>query len=117
MTTTLRSQRQLLRPQTLRPLSIRPQQRTFAISPRRSGPRVIETITTDHRELEMYFNRIVSSTDPTEQAGWQNQFTWELARHAVGEELVVYPALEKHLRDGEELAEKDRREHQGVKAL
>jgi hypothetical protein len=117
MTTTLRSQRQLLRPQTLRPLSIRPQQRTFAISPGRSGPRVIETITTDHRELEMYFNRIVSSTDPTEQAGWQNQFTWELARHSVGEELVVYPAFERHLKDGVAMAEKDRGEHQGVSPI
>lgn len=46
-------------------------------------------------------------------------FTWELARHAVAEELVLYPAMEQYLEGGRgrELAEKDRREHQTVLAL
>lgn len=78
------------------------------------GPRVSDTIIKDHRELEDYFNKIVSSTDPTEQTAFQNQFTWELARHSVGEELIVYPAFEKHLKDGAKMADKDRREHQSV---
>jgi hypothetical protein len=76
--------------------------------------RISDSIKHDHAELKAFADRIFKSTDPDEQTRYQNQFTWELARHAVGEELVVYPALEKHLREGEELAEKDRREHQGV---
>lgn len=46
-------------------------------------------------------------------------FTWELARHAVAEDLVVYPAMERYLEGGRgrEVAEKDRQEHQGVYAL
>ncbi|KKA23739.1 HHE domain protein [Rasamsonia emersonii CBS 393.64] len=74
--------------------------------------RILDTIKRDHREIEACYDRIIKSTDPDEQTRFQNQFTWELARHAVGEELVLYPALEKHLPDGHELAEKDRNESQ-----
>ncbi|KAL1985735.1 hypothetical protein VTN96DRAFT_7483 [Rasamsonia emersonii] len=77
--------------------------------------RILDTIKRDHREIEACYDRIIKSTDPDEQTRFQNQFTWELARHAVGEELVLYPALEKHLPDGHELAEKDRNESQTVK--
>lgn len=43
---------------------------------------------------------------------WANQLRWEIARHAVGEEIVVYPLMEKHLGDkGKQLADHDRAEH------
>lgn len=76
--------------------------------------RISDSIKNDHVELKSFADLILKSTDPDEQTRFQNQFTWELARHAVGEELVVYPALEKYLKDGEELAERDRQEHQSV---
>lgn len=44
----------------------------------------------------------------------QNQLTWELARALVGEELVLYPAIEKYLRDGHEMVEADRKLHDEV---
>lgn len=69
----------------------------------------------DHRELEDYYNRIISTNDPDEQARYQNLFVWELARHSIGEELVVYPAFEKFLPNGEQMATKDRKEHQLVR--
>lgn len=76
--------------------------------------RITESIRHDHAELKSYYDRIINSTDPDEQTRFQNQFTWELARHSVGEELVVYPAFAKYVAGGEQLAEKDRREHKGV---
>lgn len=76
--------------------------------------RVSDAIKRDHRELEDYYNNILDSTSDDDKTRWQNQFTWELARHSVGEELVVYPAMEKCLVDGKELADKDRKEHQKV---
>lgn len=105
----------LLRPHTIRQVSPYIHYRAFTPAAIAMGPRVSDTIIKDHRELEDYFNRIVSSTDPTEQTAFQNQFTWELARHSVGEELIVYPAFEKHLKDGAKMADKDRREHQSVR--
>jgi hemerythrin superfamily protein len=73
-------------------------------------------ITKDHRELEEYYNEVVNSNDHDHQTRFGNQFTWELARHSVGEELVVYPAFEKYLGDkGTAMAESDRQEHHRVR--
>ncbi|EIM83794.1 uncharacterized protein STEHIDRAFT_38633, partial [Stereum hirsutum FP-91666 SS1] len=38
-----------------------------------------------------------SAGDPDAQARWAHQLTWEVARHAVGEELIVYPLMEEHM--------------------
>lgn len=76
--------------------------------------RVSDAIKDDHRKIVSYYDKIVESSDEAEQTRFQNQFTWELARHAIGEELVVYPAFEKIVPGGIEMANKDRREHQTV---
>ncbi|KAJ5979413.1 hypothetical protein N7501_002755 [Penicillium viridicatum] len=76
---------------------------------------ISDAIKKDHREIESYYENIINTSDETEQTRWQNQFTWELARHSIGEELVVYPALEKYVSGGVDLANKDRQEHQSVK--
>jgi len=69
----------------------------------------------DHRELEDYYNHIIHpDSDDDGKTRYQNQFVWELARHSVGEELVVYPALEKYVPNGKALTVKDRAEHQKV---
>lgn len=75
----------------------------------------MDAVREDHRLLQSYYNTIVNSDDADEQTRYQNQFTWELARHAVGEELVLYPAIDKYLRDGIEAANKDRRESETIK--
>ncbi|KAJ6155201.1 hypothetical protein N7470_005767 [Penicillium chermesinum] len=67
--------------------------------------RIMDAIRADHLDLQSYYNRIVHAGSSAEG---QNIFTWELARH-VGEELVRYPVLPKHLH--EDTAE-DRRQHQ-----
>lgn len=79
---------------------------------------ISDAIIKDHRELEQYYNEVVNSTDHDHQTRYGNQFTWELARHSVGEELVVYPSFEKLLGDkGKAMAESDRKEHHKVKEL
>ncbi|CAG9939344.1 unnamed protein product [Clonostachys rosea f. rosea IK726] len=77
-----------------------------------------DAIVKDHRELEKYYNEIINSKDHDHQERFGNQFTWELARHSVGEELVVYPAYEKYMGDkGKAMADEDRQEHHKVKEL
>jgi len=79
---------------------------------------ISDAIKHDHAELKEYYNNILSAKDNDSKVRWQNQFTWELARHSIGEELVVYPAMEKHICEvGEHLAQKDRDEHNKVKQL
>lgn len=79
--------------------------------------RVSEHIIHDHRELQYDKDRILNATSDDEQIRWRNQFTWELARHSIAEELVVYPAMEKHIPNGRAMADKDRSEHMRVKEL
>ncbi|CAM1503249.1 Fc.00g080250.m01.CDS01 [Cosmosporella sp. VM-42] len=76
--------------------------------------RVSDAVKHDHRELEGYYTRLIDSSSHDERVRYQNLFTWELARHSIAEELVVYPAME-HLSGGKEMAERDRHAHQTVK--
>jgi len=78
-------------------------------------PMISDAIVKDHRELEQYYNEVIGSTDSDHQQRYGNQFTWELARHSVGEELLVYPAFEEYLgSQGKSMAEIDRKEHHRV---
>ncbi|WAO97340.1 Hemerythrin domain-containing protein [Fusarium falciforme] len=79
---------------------------------------VSDAIIKDHRELEQYYNEVINSADHDHQQRFGNQFVWELARHSIGEELVVYPAMERYMgTKGKEMAEHDRQEHHQVKEL
>ncbi|KAK0755990.1 hypothetical protein N5P37_011458, partial [Trichoderma harzianum] len=80
---------------------------------------ISEAIIKDHRELEQcYYEVINNAGDYDHQDRYGNQFVWELARHSVGEELVVYPAMEKYLGEkGKDMAEDDRKEHAVVKEM
>src|SRR5438105_132352 len=76
--------------------------------------RISDAVKRDHRELEEYYDRIKKATDADEQTRYQNLFTWELARHSVAEEIVVYPEVEKVVPNGAAITKKDREEHQKV---
>jgi len=89
-------------------------QNTF--TPRAAMSTISDAIKKDHQEIKEYADNIRAATDNDTQTRWQNQFTWELARHSIAEELVVYPAFAKHLgAKGQEMADKDRAEHLSVK--
>jgi len=77
---------------------------------------ISDAIIADHRELEQVFASFTSTTDPMEKIKYASMFKWELARHTVGEELLVYPAIEKYLgKEGHAIAEHDRAEHELTK--
>lgn len=80
---------------------------------------ISDVIIKDHRELESYYNEVINSDDVDHKTRFGNQFTWELARHSVAEELLIYPAMEKYIggKEGHEHAEKDRQQHHQVKEL
>jgi len=65
-------------------------------------------------EMYNYFDEYKkNSGDAAAQARWSRLFTWEIARHAVGEEIVVYPLMENRLGEkGKKLADNDRLDHQ-----
>ncbi|KAK6837851.1 hypothetical protein PG987_006132 [Apiospora arundinis] len=79
---------------------------------------ITDAITKDHRELREYYNEVILTRDADHRARYGNQFTWELARHSIAEELIVYPAMEKYMgAKGKQLADDDRAQHHRVKEL
>ena len=81
--------------------------RTFRTSPVIFTP-ISDVIKTHHRVIEDCYTKALNANENDERQRWGNQFIWELARHAIGEDLVLYPAIEKYLPDGEERADRDR---------
>jgi len=83
----------------------------------KSGGPLTDGIKEDHQEMYEYYEKYTKATgDKDLQARWAHQLIWEIARHAVGEEIVVYPLMEKHMgAEGLKLADEDRAQHQFVK--
>lgn len=79
------------------------------------GETISDAIAADHSSFDEYADYLRTATDDAEKVRWRNQLTWTVARHAISEELTLYPAMEKHLGDeGVKLAKTDKEQHQGV---
>ncbi|GAB7350739.1 hypothetical protein MBLNU459_g1290t1 [Dothideomycetes sp. NU459] len=80
------------------------------------GETISEAIGNDHQLFDDYYENIKNAADDAAKVRWRNQLTWTIARHAISEELTLYPAMEKHLgEEGVMLSKTDKEQHQGVK--
>ena len=75
---------------------------------------VIQILTTDHKEMLDLIGQIESASDPSERRDLADTVIAEVMRHAVAEEMYVYPAIEEHVPNGVEEVEHDKREHQDL---
>jgi hemerythrin superfamily protein len=76
---------------------------------------ISEAIGYDHKSFDIYYDKIKAATDLDEKIRWRNQLTWNLARHAISEELTLYPAMIKYLgAEGKALTDTDYAQHQEV---
>lgn len=74
-----------------------------------------EAIGKDHDDFDVCYNEIKRATDDATKIKWRNQLTWNVARHAISEELTWYPAMEKHMGElGKKLAAEDKEQHMSV---
>lgn len=79
------------------------------------APTISEAIAEDHHLFDVYADNIKNTKDDAAKTRWRNQLTWTIARHAISEELTLYPAMEKHLgEEGVMLSNTDKEQHQGV---
>lgn len=78
---------------------------------------VVDVLTADHREVEVLIREILSDDDAVRRRDAADQMIAELVRHAVAEEMFVYPAMRDHLPDGERAVEHDIGEHQELESL
>jgi len=74
-------------------------------------PDVVDVLTADHRDVTALIGEIWTIRDPMMRRDLADTAISELVRHAVAEEMYVYPAMRKHLPDGEKAVEHDIEEH------
>src|SRR4051794_30429068 len=92
-------------------LRTRPFDLGAAVTETSSEPDVVDVLTTDHHEVLDLLQQIKVTTDPVERRDLADTVISELVRHSVAEEMYVYPAMRKHLPDGDEAVEHDTKEH------
>ncbi|MFB9441473.1 hemerythrin domain-containing protein [Dactylosporangium vinaceum] len=77
---------------------------------------VVDILATDHTEATDLLAQVRATTDPARRRELLDTAVSELVRHAVAEEMYVYPAMRKHLADGERAVEHDIAEHKELEA-
>lgn len=76
---------------------------------------ISEAIGSDHKYLDHCADMLRAAKTEQEQIEWRNMLVWTLSRHAISEELTMYPAMEKHMgQEGLDLTNVDREQHQAV---
>src|SRR3712207_9319117 len=76
-----------------------------------TGDDVIDILISDHRDVTALIGNIWSVADPMIRRDLTDTAISELVRHAVAEEMYVYPVMRKYLADGERAVEHDVEEH------
>jgi hemerythrin superfamily protein len=76
-----------------------------------TGRDVVDVLTSEHRDVTALIGEIWSVKDPMIRRDLTDTAISELVRHAVAEEMYVYPAMRKYLADGEKAVEHDIEEH------
>lgn len=72
---------------------------------------VIDVLTSDHRDVTALIGEIKIVADPMIRRDLTDTAISELVRHAVAEEMYVYPAMREYLADGEKAVQHDIEEH------
>ena len=82
-----------------------------------SGRDLVDILTSDHLEITSLLATIGSETDPGRRRDLADTVVAELVRHSVSEELHVYPAIRKHLPDGDQAVQHDTEEDKEIESL
>lgn len=75
---------------------------------------VTHILTADHREMIELLGSIHQTSDTRQRRDLVDTLIAEVMRHAVAEEMYVYPAVREHVPNGAEAVEHDEEEHQEI---
>jgi hemerythrin superfamily protein len=75
---------------------------------------VIDILTTDHHEVLDLIQQIKRSSVAADRRDMADTVISELVQHSVAEEMYVYPAMRKHLTNGNEAVQHDVAEHKEI---
>ena len=79
-----------------------------------SAQDVVDILTSDHREMVELLGQIEHTADPGRRRDLADTVIAEVMRHAVAEEMYVYPAIEEHVPDGPAQVAHDKEEHDEI---
>ncbi len=74
-----------------------------------------ELIIEDHNECKALLNKYRESSNREEALKWYHQFVWEVSRHAIAEELVLYPIIREKVTNGNVMADIAIDQHRQIK--
>lgn len=80
----------------------------------RPGVDVIDILTADHQDMLELLGRIEGTSDTGQRRDLADTVIAEVMRHAVAEEMYVYPAIKEHVPNGAEEVEHDKQEHDEI---
>jgi hemerythrin superfamily protein len=78
------------------------------------GMDATEILAADHKEFLALVGSIEGAPDGPARRELADTLIAEIMRHAVAEEMFVYPAIERHVPDGAEAVRHDKEEHQEI---
>jgi hypothetical protein len=78
---------------------------------------VVDVLVADHHEMLTTVRRISAIDDRAAQRELADVLIAELVRHSVAEELWVYPAMRRHVPDGDSAVDHDVEEHKELEVL
>src|SRR5919107_3204758 len=78
---------------------------------------VVDILTSDHREMIALIGQIHGTADGSQRRDLADTLIAEIMRHAVAEEMYVYPAIEDHVPNGKDEVEHDKKEHDDIVKL
>ena len=78
------------------------------------GRDVVDILTTDHQDVIDLIGEIKRTSSPEQRRDLADTVIAEVMRHAVAEEMYVYPAIEQHVPNGAEEVAHDKEEHQEI---
>jgi len=78
---------------------------------------VVDVLTADHRDVTALIENIRSVSDPMIRRDLTDTVIAEVVRHAVAEEMYVYPAIREHVPDGDKAVQHDIGEHHELEVV
>ncbi|UKA67147.1 hemerythrin domain-containing protein [Arthrobacter sp. FW306-05-C] len=78
---------------------------------------VVDILTSDHQDMIALIGQIKGAPGESERRDLADTLIAEVMRHAVAEEMYVYPAVEDHVPDGKGEVEHDKKEHAEIVKL
>ncbi|TDO46778.1 hemerythrin HHE cation binding domain-containing protein [Kribbella sp. VKM Ac-2527] len=90
----------------------------MATMPSAAQDDLVGVITKDHREIELILAQLqLGEGTPQHRRDLADHLTTELVRHAVAEEMYMYPAARRVLADGDDVADRAIAEHAEVEHI